>query len=172
MFTEFVVVDYMIMIVLIVSALISLVRGFIKESLSLLIWFFSFVISNRFYMDLAVYLTSIQDESLRQGTAIILLFVSVLMIGALINYIMGRLVVSTGLTGTDRVLGLCFGALRGTLVIAAILFFIDIFTPASQSSWWLESKLIPEFQIVIQWFYEMMASQSSFIDVNKLLHRS
>lgn len=166
MFSEFVVVDYIIVSVLLISALISLIRGFIKESLSLVIWFFAFVISNRFYADLASYLTSIQEGALRQGVAIVLLFVSVLVIGAVINYIMSRLVVSTGLSGTDRVLGLCFGALRGTLVVAAFLFFADIFTPATQTQWWIQSKLIPEFQIVIQWFYEMIASESNFIHMN------
>ena len=96
--------------------------------------------------------------------AIGLLFIATLLVGALINYVMGQLVSKTGLSGTDRVLGLCFGGIRGTLIVAAVLFGLDTFTPASDMAWWDHSRLIPEFKVVIQWFFESMAEHSSFLD--------
>ncbi|MCP5650867.1 CvpA family protein, partial [Klebsiella pneumoniae] len=79
---------------------------------------------------------------------IAILFVATLIVGSVINHVIGSLVQRTGLSGTDRVLGVCFGALRGVLIVAAILFFLDSFTQMSQSSDWQQSQLIPQFSHV------------------------
>lgn len=100
---------------------------------------------------------------LRNAAAIAILFILTLILGAIINYLIGQLVTKTGLSGTDRVLGLAFGALRGALVVSAILFFMDAFTPAPTSTWWQQAVLIPEFKVVIEWFFEYIKTSSSFI---------
>ncbi len=76
---------------------------------------------------------------------------------------MGQLVQKTGLSGTDRVLGVVFGLLRGVLIVAAVLFFVDAFTSLSSSSWWMESQLIPEFSRVIAPLFEHLRETSSFL---------
>lgn len=156
-------VDFAIIGIVVLSTLISLLRGFVKEAVSLAVWFSAFFIASNFYSYLSVYLTKFDDAMVRNGVAIGILFVSTLILGGLVNYVIGQLVQHTGLSGTDRVLGAVFGLLRGALVVSALLFFMDAFTPSSNSEWWQASILIPEFTVIIEWFFEYLKNTSSFL---------
>ncbi|RBW47151.1 bacteriocin production protein [Psychromonas sp. B3M02] len=155
--------DFTILGVIGLSSLISLIRGFTKEAVSLATWFAAFFIASNFYPEMAQFLTGIEDLKLRNSAAIAILFIATLLIGGLINYIINRLVAVTGLSGTDRLLGVIFGAIRGILIVSALLFIIDYMTSFDETLWWKEAQLPPHFGIVITWFFEHLESSSSFL---------
>ncbi|WP_217533800.1 CvpA family protein [Vibrio metschnikovii] len=155
--------DIVILSVIGLSALISLVRGFAKEALSLVIWFAAFYIASEYYAKLAGYFSNIKDEMFRNGSAIAVLFIATLIVGAIVNYVISQLVDKTGLSGTDRILGVVFGALRGVLIVAAALFFMDAFTASPNAEWWKGSQLVPEFSRLIAPFFEHLQATSSFL---------
>ena len=146
-------IDYAIIAVIAFSSLVSLIRGFVREALSLVTWGCAFFVASHYYTYLSVWFTGFEDELVRNGIAIAVLFIATLIVGAIVNFVIGQLVEKTGLSGTDRVLGVCFGALRGVLIVAAILFFLDSFTGVSKSEDWSKSQLIPQFSFIIRWFF-------------------
>ena len=156
-------IDYGIIGIIAFSVLVSLLRGFVREVLSLASWVLAFFIANHFYPYLSAYLTQLESGYLRNGAAMGILFVATLIVCAIVNFAVAQLVDKTGLSGTDRVLGAAFGLLRGVLIVAAILFFLDTFTNIKQSEWWQQSQLIPHFGFIIEWFFQQLKQNSSFL---------
>ena len=66
----------------------------------------------------------------------------VLLIGGLVGWLISMLVEATGLSGTDRFLGLGFGFGRGAL-LAGVLALAGGYLGFSQDQWWQESRLMP-----------------------------
>ena len=149
-------IDYAIIAVIAFSSLVSLIRGFVREVLSLVTWGCAFFVASHYYTYLSVWFTGFEDELVRNGIAIAVLFIATLIVGAIVNFVIGQLV-------EKRVLGVCFGALRGVLIVAAILFFLDSFTGVSKSEDWSKSQLIPQFSFIIRWFFDYLQSSSSFL---------
>ncbi len=144
-------IDWVILIVIVVSSLISLKRGFFKEVLSLVAWVAAIFIAWTFGGALSVKLVDyIQTPSVRVIVACGLLFVATLLVGALINYIIAGLVHATGLTGTDRLLGMAFGALRGSVLVILLVGLLS-FVPLEQDIAWKNSVLLPHFLMLADW---------------------
>lgn len=155
--------DILIIGIIALSAVFSLMRGFVKEALSLVIWFSAFFIASQFYPQMASYFSGIEDKMLRNGAAIGSLFIATLVVGSVVSHVVGQLVEKTGLSSTDRVLGVVFGAIRGVLIVAALLFFLDAFTQLPGTKEWRHSEMIPQFGVVIEWFFAYLEQSSSFL---------
>lgn len=158
--------DFAILAVILLSALISLVRGFVKESISLATWLAAGFIALSYYLVLTdLLLPYIDSPTLAQAVAFAILFLATLIVGAIINFMVSQLVSKTGLSGTDKMLGVIFGAARGVLIIAMIVLFAGL-TPMPSEPWWAESQLVDHFMKVALWIKDFMpqdvASRFSF----------
>ncbi len=144
-------VDFVIIGLIALSAVISLFRGFVKEAFSLIVWVAAFWLSWTFFRDLSDYLIQwISLPSARLGVSFALIMISVLIIGGIINYLLSQLVEHSGLSGTDRTLGIFFGIARGVVIIAIIILLAGL-TAMPRDPWWHDSLLISYFQEISEW---------------------
>lgn len=157
--------DWIIVAILAASGLLSLWRGFVKEAISLVVWVAAFGIGITFSPQLSTLLAaSVENDSLRLILAFILLFIGTLIVGGLINRILASLLKVTGLSGTDRLLGMVFGVFRGAIVILACLIIVPPLVAVNEELWWRESMLIPQFLMLEDWALQ------AFSDVSQWRH--
>lgn len=148
--------DYVLIGIILVSTLISLVRGFVREAFSLAIWVLAFWVSLTFFRELAVQLEGfIETPSVRLGVSFALLMLMSLAIGGLVNYLFIQLIERTGLSGSDRFIGMIFGAARGVLLICILVLLAGL-TPFPSDPWWKASQLIPYFEELAVWLRSLL----------------
>lgn len=152
-------VDFVIPVIIIISALFSVMRGFVREAISLFGWIAAFWVALRFANSLSeMFLSSISIPSLRMVIAFTILFVLTLLLVSLINHLVGYLVKRTGLTGTDRMIGMLFGIARGGVVVS-ILVLLAGFTTLPEDPWWQQSTLIGYFEHVAHFLRDSVAPE-------------
>lgn len=149
-------VDLIIFAIIVISALISLVRGFVKESISLASWVVAGFIALRYFTALADLLEPyIESPTIRNGTGFAILFVCSLIVGAVINFMASQLVSKTGLSGTDKSLGVVFGAARGIIIVIMLVLLAGL-TPMPSESWWNESTMVEYFASMASWIKDIL----------------
>ncbi|MCZ6486750.1 MAG: CvpA family protein [Gammaproteobacteria bacterium] len=149
-------VDLIIVVIIVISALISLVRGFVKESISLASWVVAGFIALRYFTALADLLEPyIESPTIRSGTGFAILFVCSLIVGAVINFMASQLVSKTGLSGTDKSLGVVFGAARGIIIVIMLVLLAGL-TPMPSESWWKESTMVEYFASMAGWIKDIL----------------
>ncbi len=135
-------VDFGILAIVLVSCIISVVRGFVKEAISLATWVLAFWVSFMFSDKLASLLPAgLEAPTLRWALSFIALFLATLLVGGLTNFLLSTFVQRSGLSGTDRSLGIVFGFLRGVVVVIALVLLAGR-TTVPQEAWWRDSLLI------------------------------
>ena len=128
------------------SALFSLMRGFVKEAISLSTWIIGVWVSATFASRMAEILPiGVESEAVKQAIGFAVLFLLTLMVGALVNYMVGQIVKKTGLSGADRLVGVGFGFVRGIFIILAFVFVAGM-TPLPELEWWQTSYLLERFE--------------------------
>ncbi len=143
-------VDYAIIAILVVSAAISLLRGFLREALSLLGWVLAFWLALTFADDVSELFTSYGSQpSMRHALAFSVIIVVTLVITAIVMYLVRLVVDKTEITGTDRALGIVFGIARGIVIVAILVLFAGL-TALPKDPWWTESTLLPHFQALAE----------------------
>ena len=143
--------DYTIICIVLLSLIVSLFRGFLREAVSLLIWIFAVLLGLKFAPAFSgVFSAFIHSPMLRYFIAFLCILLVVLLVGAFINLFVKTLVEKTGLGFFDHLLGVIFGAARGILLAAVVILFLQA-SAWAKSNWLLQSELRPQFQPLVTW---------------------
>lgn len=142
--------DLAILGILLVSIVVSLIRGFIKEVFSILVWVAAIIAAFQVAGPFAEALEPIVDlPSARIILAFAAVFVLVLVIGGLISFLIGKMVEKTGLSPTDRLFGAVFGLARGLAIVVLAVLLMRV-TPFAEDPWWHQSRLLPTFEAMAE----------------------
>ena len=161
--------DYCIIIALSLSVLMGLWRGFVGEVLALLGWVLAFWVAWSFGDKLAAQLTAIDVPSLRLFLGYAICFIGVLIASGIVSFLMRKLIAGSGLSGSDRMLGMLFGLVRGLAVVTLAVLLLG-FTPLPRDPWWHQSKLLPGFQNYAQWLSARLPPEvTKYLDLRGLL---
>ena len=154
-----VVADLIILGVIFISVVISLMRGFVKEALSLTGWLASLWVAMSFSSGMAdLYISLIDDPTLRLLAAFVSLFVLSLIVGAIVNFFATQFIQRVGLTGIDRTIGGVFGFLRGILLVTIIVMLLGL-TTLPKESWWDESFFMFRFEVIATWLKDLLPGE-------------
>lgn len=140
--------DVILITVLLISALIGLMRGFIREVLSLGSWLAAGWLTLTFFEDGRDLMKDYIDSDAIAGVATAIVLFTLSIIGfSLASRLLSRMVQSIGLIGpVDRSLGFFFGFARGAMVICVsyIMTLQMVSAKATEPEWVTGSKLLPQ----------------------------
>lgn len=136
-------VDGVICAVLMISIVFGALRGFTRETFSLATWVVAFWLAWRFGARAgSQFGLHVANQGLRLYLGYAVVFIVVLIVGAVISAILVRLVRSSPLAGADRSLGAGLGLLRGLLLVVAGIMLAAV-NGERNSDWWRQSLIVP-----------------------------
>ena len=136
-------VDYIIIAILVISAVMGLVRGLLREAIAVITWFLAIVLAWSFGSTLEPMLGGILDGSpMRIWAARVIIFVFVLLLGGAVSVILGHFVRVSMFAGMDKFLGFVFGIIRGVVIVGAFTIAIQALR-MDEDARWKNSRLMP-----------------------------
>lgn len=166
-------IDIGIAVILLISIVIAIFRGFVKEAISLTSWIVAIWLAMAFSNQVALFLPASIDgatfnlgtnelevSKLRVGIAFLLIAIGTLIAGALLNYILSQVTQMRTLRGVDRALGAFFGFARGAAVVVIII-LVAALTSLPHSDTWKSSQLLPAFELAASKVIDFMPPEFS-----------
>ncbi|MFC0677309.1 CvpA family protein [Lysobacter korlensis] len=158
--------DWMLLGIVVLSAVFGLMRGFVGVVVSLVAWVLSGWAALRFGGDAAAWLA---DPSVPTATQVLaghaLAFIAVLVVVSLVGWLVRWVMKSAGLSGIDRMLGLALGLVRGGFVACALVLLFGLTSMPREPEWQASQivpVLVPGAQVLRGWLPGWVASQVDF----------
>ena len=134
------------------SLILGIVRGLIREVLSLVSWILAAWLSYRYGLILGDSLDSvIKNPTLSAVIGSVVVFAGVLIVLTLVSSLLNRVFKKAGLSLADRFFGGIFGVARGVAVITVLLIAFRL-TPIPEQDWYIRAQLVPYFNPLVNSF--------------------
>jgi len=128
--------DYVVLAIIGLSVFFSIMRGMVREVLSLAGWVLAFFVAKTYTLELAPLLPkAIPTETLQYLAAFVILFLATLLISALLSIALAQIFKTVGLGWLDSVLGGFFGTLRGVLMVGVLVFLGGLTELPKEPAW-------------------------------------
>ena len=137
--------DGIVIVVMLMSALLAMYRGFLREVLSIASWVAAAAVTYLFHKPvLPMVATYVPNASVALGVTLVGLFVVTLLVVSWITMKISDFVLDSSFGALDRSAGFLFGAARGLLlIVVAMQFFNGFVTPQQQPRWVTAAKSKP-----------------------------
>ena len=142
-------VDITLLIIIGLSIITGLIRGFVKELIALCVWATAIWLAVSYSYTLTPWLQPyIKDKNAQTVVGCVLILLATLIAGGLFSALIGFILHRTGLSGTDRVLGMGFGFVRGVFIVALLIMIMKMtsLSPYLEKSYWC-----PKFDPLVTW---------------------
>jgi len=155
------ILDIIIISIIVISGLVGVFRGLVREVMSLVGWIVSVWLAWRFaYVFAPVFDSIIESSDVRKAAAFISIFLLSLVMFALLSYFISKIMSKSALKGMDRTLGMLFGLLRGAIIIAVLAMLIQS-TQFAKEAWWTGSMLKDYFLLLAAYGMSTMPAEVS-----------
>ena len=135
--------DYVVIVAVVLSAVMGVARGFLREAVALGAWVIALFLAWHFSDLIAPHLGGLlSDSEVRPWAARVIIVALVLLLGALVGAMLGHFVRLSIFSGLDRLLGFAFGVLRG-FVLLGVFVILGQLLRLQEENWWRHSMLIP-----------------------------
>jgi len=158
--------DILLLVVMLVSALLAMVRGFMREILSIASWAAAAGVTLYFYKRLVpVAKQYIYNDLAATGAVVAGLFLGTLLVVSIITIKISDLILDSRVGALDRTLGFLFGLARGlVVVVAAYMFFAWLSPEKNHPNWIKNAKSLVVIQNTGQWLISVLPD-----DIDKYL---
>ncbi|MCC5791830.1 MAG: CvpA family protein [Legionellaceae bacterium] len=144
--------------IILLSVITGLIRGFVKELIALCIWALAIWLGYHYADILDARLAPwLAEKSIRFIVGFIVIMVSTLIAGGIFNFLLGIIMKKSGLSGTDRLLGMGFGFARGFFIVALGLVVLQM-TSLTRQEQMRQSYLIGAFTPAVGWISAQVPS--------------
>ena len=147
--------DIIFLLIILISVIIGLFRGFAKEALALTGWFISGWLSIKYYEILATNLRNfITPQILADAISFGIIFLILILLSTLITQIVSKNIQNSLLSPIDKFMGMIFSIIRSVLILSIITIFLE------KSIW--KEKNIPEW-VINSHTYNLITLVNNFI---------
>jgi membrane protein required for colicin V production len=123
--------DLLLVLILAASVLTSFRKGLSREVIGLVSVILAIICGTWFYGTAgALVQPYVSSPGVAHLAGFFLVFLAVMLLGALVGFIVGKFLRVTGLSFFDHILGAAFGLVRGVLIAVALITGIMAFSPA------------------------------------------
>jgi membrane protein required for colicin V production len=150
--------DLGLIVIILVSALLSMVRGFTREILAIGSWAAAAAAAYFFYPLVVPYIEPyIHKEPIPQVIAAAVVFFATLIVVSVLTVRISDAILDSKVGALDRSLGFLFGAARGFLLgVVAFAIFNWLVADKQQPEWVKDAKTRPFLQQTAQWIVQWL----------------